>query len=440
MIKLVDDRRCAHVLHMMIRLALAVGFPIIAVAETPDAGWNQFRGADRSGVSSSIGLLTSWPAEGPPLVWRTDGAGRGYSSVSISEGKLFTLGDSPSTADDEDEYLLCFDQRSGKQLWKARLGEAWNDGPPDWQSSRSTPTIDGQRVYSLTAHGDLICSSTQDGREIWRKNMREDFAGDKGDGWGYSESVLIDGDRLICTPGGETNTMVALHKDDGELIWSAAREDDRGAGHASIVISHVGTTRIYVQTTASGAMGVRAEDGKLMWTYEIDETTAVIPTPIVRDDLVFFTAGYGRGGALLRQVAGDRQTVDVEEIYPLNKKLQNKHGGVVLVGGELYGDTGDSGIPFCADLMTGEQHWKKRGSGRGSAAVIAAEGHLYIWFSNCVLVMAKASPDGYEEVGKIEIQCESDRPSWAHPVIAGGKLYVRMDDQIFCYELSGSGG
>ena len=408
--------------------------------EAPKTVWNQFRGPDRTGVSSSIGLLSSWSDDGPPLLWQTDGAGRGYSSVSISDGKLFTLGDAPSSADDEDEYLLCFDLRSGKQIWKSRLGEAWNEGPPDWQSSRSTPTIDGDRIYSLTAHGDLICSSTSDGREIWRKNLRDDFEGNKGDGWGYSESVLIDGDRLICTPGGEQNTVVALDKDNGELIWSASREGDRGAGHASIVISEVGTTRVYVQTTASGALGVRADDGQLMWSYEIDETTAVIPTPIIRDDLVFFTAGYSRGGALLRQVPDANQTVKIEEVYPLNKKLQNKHGGVVLVGDELYGDTGDAGIPFCADFMTGEQHWKKRGSGRGSAAVIAAEGHLYIWFSNSVLVMAKASPEGYEEVGKLEIETESDRPSWAHPVIAGGRLYVRMDDQIFCYNLNANGG
>jgi len=433
------------IVHFFIALAVVTAScPTIVTAEAPGAtaSWPQFRGPDRTGVSSSSGLLRSWPDDGPPLIWKAEGAGRGYASVSISEGKLFTMGDAPSTADDEDEdeYLLCFDQRSGKQIWKARLGEAWSKGAPDWQSSRSTPTIDGNRAYSLTAYGDLVCSSTDDGAELWRKNLREDFEGKKGDGWGYSESVLIDGDRLICTPGGEKNTMVALNKDDGELIWSASREGDRGAGHASIVISEVGTTRVYVQTTASGALGVRASDGNLMWSYEIDETTAVIPTPIVRDDLVFFTAGYGCGGALLRQVSTKDQSVEVEEVYPPNKKLQNKHGGVVLVDGQLYGDTDASGTPFCADLMTGELHWKKRGSGRGSASVVAAEGHLYIWFSNAVLAMAKASLDGYEEVGRLEIETDNDRPSWAHPVIAGDKLYLRMDDQILCYDLSSQGG
>ena len=203
---------------VVVLCAVVVGsYPTTSFGETPNTVWNQFRGPDRTGVSSSIGLLSSWSEDGPPLEWQTDGAGRGYSSVSISDGKLFTLGDAPSTADDEDEYLLCFDLRSGKQIWKARLGEAWSEGPPDWQSSRSTPTIDGGRIYSLTAHGDLICSATGDGREIWRKNLREDFEGNKGDGWGYSESVLIDGDRLICTPGGEQNTVVALDKANGEL-------------------------------------------------------------------------------------------------------------------------------------------------------------------------------------------------------------------------------
>jgi len=260
--------------------------------------------------------------------------------------------------------------------------------------------------------------------------------GKKGDGWGYGESVLIDGDRLICTPGGTENTMVALDKSNGDMIWSCVREDDRGAGHASIVISEVGATKVYVQTTASGALGVRASDGKLMWSYEIEKTTAVIPTPIIRDDLVFFTAGYGRGGALLKQNAGRDGSVTMEEVYPLKTNLQNKHGGVVLVGDYLYGDTDSNGIPYCADLMTGSQRWKKRGSGKGSASVTAADGHLYIWFSkNATMALVKASPDRYEEVSSFKIEEGSDRPAWAHPVVLNGRLYLRKDDVIYCYDV-----
>lgn len=411
-------------------LALTPGY-----AAEPKGEWPTFRGPKRTGVSTETGLLQSWPQDGPALVWETPGVGRGYSSLAIADGRIFTLGDNTSLADDQDEYLLAFEQATGKPLWQAKTGKPWNEGPESWQSSRSTPTVDGPRVYVLTAHGELVCCETATGKEKWRKNMKEDFAGAKGDSWGYSESVTIDGDRLICTPGGETNTMVALQKETGEVIWSMAQPKNRGAGHASIVIADAGGTQVYVQTTASGAIGVRASDGKLLWSYEIDNTTAVIPTPIVQGDLVFFTAGYGRGGALLKQIPGDGGNVTIEEIYPLNRALANKHGGIVLVGDYLFGDSDDGGLPFCAEFMTGKNQWKKRGSGKGSAAFTAADGRLYILFADGTMVLAKASPDDYEEVGSFKVPGSGERPSWAHPVVLNGKLYLREQDRILCYDI-----
>ncbi|MGC3967404.1 MAG: PQQ-like beta-propeller repeat protein [Pirellulales bacterium] len=261
-------------------------------------GWPTFRGADRTGVSHETGLLQEWPEGGPKLLKEYVGAGRGYSSLAIADGLMITLGDGLSTAaeGDADEYLSAFNLATGKQVWKLKTGKPWDSGSPTWQSSRSTPTIDGNRVYVITAFGDLYCADLKTGKEIWKKNLKDDFEGKKGDGWGYSESPTIDGDRLIVTPGGEKSTMIALDKLTGKLIWTAVREEDRGAGHASIVISEVGGVKVYVNTTASGALGVRANDGKLMWSFEIDKTTCVIPTPIVRGDLVFFAAGYKRGG------------------------------------------------------------------------------------------------------------------------------------------------
>jgi outer membrane protein assembly factor BamB len=246
--------------------------------------------------------------------------------------------------------------------------------------------------------------------------------------------VLIDGERLVFTPGGSKATMVALHKLSGKPMWTAIRPDDRGAGHASIVIAKVEGTRIYVTTTASGAMGVRASDGKLLWTYEAG-ATAVIPTPIVRDDLVFFNAGYGCGGALLRQVPSGNGEITIEDIYPLNRELSTKHGGVVLVGDYLYGDTEDSGIPWCAELMTGKIKWKKRGVGRGSASVAAADGCVYFHYADGTVALVKASPDAYHELGKFKVPGTGERPSWSHPVIAEGRLYLRESDAILCYEL-----
>ncbi|MEZ6120993.1 MAG: PQQ-binding-like beta-propeller repeat protein [Pirellulaceae bacterium] len=395
--------------------------------------WPTFRGAARTAVAPDTNLLTEWPQDGPELLWEGKGAGRGYSSLAISGGKIFTMGDELSTASDAEEYLVCFDQATGKQLWTLKTGDPWKSGKSDWQSSRSTPTVDGDRVYALTAFGKLICANT-DGKQIWQKDLKAEFGGEKADSWGYSESVLIDGDRLICTPGGEENTMVALNKMTGDKIWSTSRSGDIGAGHASIVISEVSGVKVYVNTTGSGALGVRASDGKLLWSYEIDKTTAVIPTPIVRDDLVFFAAGYGRGGALLKQVAnGDNVTV--EEVYPLQRKLANKHGGIVLVGDYLFGDSDDQGIPFCANFMTGEEVWKTRGKGKNSASVVAADGHLYIRYSDGTLTLAKASPDGLDETSSFQIPGSGDRPSWSHPVILDGKLYLREGDSVLCYSI-----
>ena len=351
--------------------------------------WPTFRGADRSGTAPDTGLLTSWPKNGPKRLWKTSGAGQGYAGVAVADGKLYTLGDNISG--NKNEYLTCFNQADGKFEWKFKTGEPWSQGKPSWQHSRSTPTVDGDRVYVLTPFGVLYCVGT-DGKEKWKVNLKEEYDSKKAERWGYSESVLIDGDNLICTPGGPENTMLALNKMTGEKVWSASRKKDRGAGHASIVISNVGGTKVYVTTTGSGVMGVRASDGKLMWTTDVPKTTAVIPTPIVRDDLVFASFGYGTGGTLLRQSANGDE-VSVTEVYPLNKALTNKLGGVVLVGDQIYGDTDAQGKIFCADLMTGEINWHRKGSpggGKKSASIAAADGHLYALYENGVMTLVKA--------------------------------------------------
>ncbi len=416
--------------------AIAVGFVLssLAMGAAPETGWPTFRGGGRTAVAPDKGLLESWPEGGPKLLWQTAGAGRGYSSLAIAGGRIYTLGDAPSTSEDENEYLTCFDQADGKQIWKAKTGEPWKQGKPNWQSSRSTPTVDGDRVYVITPFGVLLCFHT-DGSEVWRKDLAAEFEGKKADGWGYSESVLIDGDRLVCTPGGPASTMVALNRNTGELLWKCVRDEDRGAGHSSIVVTTIGGTRVYVQATGSGAMGVRAQDGKLLWVFDIEQTTAVIPTPIVRDDLVFFVAGYGRGGALLKQVPGPHGDVKIEVVYELKKELGNKHGGVVLVGDYLYGDSEDRGIPYCADLLTGEIKWKSRGAGRDSASVAAADGHVYFHYADGTMSLVKATPEAFEETGHFTVPGSGDRPSWSHPVILDGKLYVREGDVITCYDV-----
>lgn len=426
--------------HPMTRLHAPRIFPIllsISLLTTFAAAgdWPNFRGADRTAVSKETGLLQSWPANGPPLVWETPGLGRGYSSLAVAAGRIYTMGDGIAGVGNKDEYLMCFEQAGGKLVWKSKTGPAWNAGRADWQGPRSTPTVDGELVFVLTAHGDLICCDATNGSERWRKNLQAAFDGKKAENWGYSESVLVDGDHVICTPGGERATMVALRKQTGEAVWKAARPGDPGAGHASIVIAEVGGTRVYVQTTGGGALGVRAADGQLLWSYPIERTTAVCPTPIVRGDLVFFSAGYKRGGALLRQVASSDGRVTIDEVYPLRPDLSNKHGGIVLVGDYLYGDSDATGVPFCAELQTGKLHWKKRGSGSGSAAIAAADGRLYIQYMDGTMVLAKADPARYVEVGSFKVPGAGERPCWSHPVIADGKLYLREPNRLLCFDI-----
>jgi outer membrane protein assembly factor BamB len=404
-------------------------------AAVPAADWPTFRGPDRTGIAPDTNLLEAWPAEGPPVVWQTAGAGRGYASLAIVGDHVYTLGDGPSTAPDPDEYLTCFDRTTGKQVWKTKTGQPWTDGQESWQSSRSTPTVDGGMVYVITPFGQLVAWRTEDGREVFRVDLKAQFGGTKGDSWGYSESVTIDDDRLVCTPGGEQATIVALDKKTGRLIWACPIKLDRGAGHSSVVIATVGGRRVYVQTTAAGAFAVDAKTGRFLWAYPIDKTTAVIPTPIIKNDLVFFAAGYKRGGALLRQVPGPGGQVTIEEIYGLKPDLANKHGGIVLVGDHLYGDSDDKGIPFCAELMTGQVVWKERGSGRNSATFTAADGHLYIRYADGTLSLVKADPAGYREVSSFKVPGSGDRPSWAHTVILDGHLYLREGDAILCYDL-----
>jgi outer membrane protein assembly factor BamB len=423
------------------RLIVARGGALLALAALAlapaarAADWPTFRGPDRTAVAPDTGLLASWPAGGPPLAWEAAGAGRGYASLAIAGGRIYTLGDGLSTAGDADEYLTCFDRATGKPLWETKTGQPWTDGQESWQSSRSTPTVDGNTVYVITPFGQLVACRTTDGKELFRVDLKAEFGGKKGDSWGYSESVTIDDDRLVCTPGGEQATMVALDKKTGRRLWACPIKLDRGAGHSSIVVSTVKGKRIYVQTTASGAFAVEAATGRFLWAYPIEQTTAVIPTPTVRDDLVFFSAGYKRGGALLRQVPNANGNVTVKEIYGLQTDLANKHGGIVLVGDHLYGDSDDKGIPFCAELMTGKVVWKQRGSGKGSATVAAADGHLYIRYADGTVSLVKAEPKGYEEVSTFKVPGSGDRPSWAHMVILDGLLYLREGDRILCYDL-----
>ncbi len=297
--------------------------------------------------------------------------------------------------------------------------------------------MDGNRLYALSVRGDLVCLEAATGKEVWHKDYKKDFGGRNGN-WGFTESVLIDGDKLVCTPGGPKDTLVALDKKSGMLIWSCTVPGVGAAGYSSIVMSEAGGVHQYVQQTADNIIGVQASDGTLLWTYKgIGRNTANIPTCIVHDEHVFCDAGYGKGGTTLKITHQDGK-FSAEELYPVNRQLENKHGGIVLVNGHLYGDKGDSGRPWCADFLTGKTvpNWcEEKPSGSGSMTVTYADGYLYCLFASGDLALVKATPDGYHEASTFKVPHKGTRPCWAHMAIIGGRLYVRVDDWVMCYEL-----
>ncbi|HZY86219.1 MAG TPA: PQQ-binding-like beta-propeller repeat protein [Gemmataceae bacterium] len=400
--------------------ALAFALTLVPAGRADD--WPQFRGPNRDDVSNEKGLLKTWPKEGPPLAWKATGLGGGYSSVSVAGDRIYTLGNKGNVSN-----LLALERDGGKVLWSSPVGPAGGN-------LGCTPTVDGDRVYALGQDGDLVCVGA-DGKRLWHHNLRKEFGGKCG-GWNYCESPLVDGDKVVVTPGGKEATMVALAKDSGAVLWKCpipvAHPE---AGYSSVVVAEVGGVRQYVQLLNGGLVGVSA-DGRFLWKYEkLGPNTANIPTPIVLADRVFASAGYGKGGALLRLSADGKRVSAAEEYF--NRQLTNKHGGVVRVGDYLFGDTDDQGRPFCAEVKTGKVVWKRerQGDGKGSASVTYADGRLYFHYDNGVVSLVEASPaGGYKESGSFHVP-KTSGPSWAHPVVSGGRLYLREGDMLYCYDV-----
>lgn len=424
--------------------AAAVGAVAQAVAQghsapAPDkeAEWNQFGGPDRNSVSKETGLMRSWPEEGPELLWTIEGLGRGYSSVAIHGGTLFTMGDQAIDGGERSQYVFAFDLATQERLWSARVGPPHSDGP------RATPTVDGDLLYAIGTEGDLVCLETATGKERWRRSFSDDFGGKMMSVWKFSESPLVDGDRLVCTPGGDDATLVALDKQTGEVIWKCALPHlgDRGkdgAGYSSMVVAEMDGVRQYVQMLGRGVVGVEAETGRFLWGYNaIANSVANITTPVVRGNHVFATTSYKTGCALLHiQRKGDR--FHAEEVYFLGPQdFENHHGGVVLVGDHLYGGNGQNrGGPTCLDFLTGKIAWQPDPPARGSAAVLCADDLLVFRYDRGSVFLIAASPNEFRILSQFDPP-KGEGPAWAHPALNDGRLYLRHGDLLLCYDLRG---
>lgn len=413
-------------------IALTVLF-LSATAVASAADWPRWRGVNNDGVSKETGLLKTWPKDGPKLEWTAPGCGAGYSSVVVSGGVIYGTG-----AVSGKDVAWAKKESDGSPLWSTPFAQKDRGEGPN-----STPTFHNGKVYVLNCGGELACLDARSGKVDWRVNYQKDLGGRMMSGWGYSESVLIDGDKLICTPGGDRAAVAALKPATGEVIWKSEVTNAGGAGYASPVKAVIGGVPMYITLLgkSGGVVAVHADTGKLLWRYtKVSNGTANIPTVVVRNDLVWCSTGYGDGGSALLRVKAANGSASVEEVVHYSSgELQNHHGGMVLVGDYLYfGHAHNQGHPACVEFKTGEIKWKeKKGAagGGGSAAVVYADGMLYYRYENAQVVLVEANPDGLKVAGSFKIPNASGSPSWQHPVIANGKLYLRDQDKLHCFDV-----
>ncbi len=398
---------------------------VLAQPHASGSDWPGWRGRDRTGVSSETGLLKEWPEGGPKLVWKATGLGGGYATPSVAGGRVFLLG-----SKGDEEFLHAVDVNDGQRLWSIRVGKVGENRGPNYPGPRSTPTVDGDRLYTLGSDGDLLCVATDNGKILWQHHLEKEFEGNRGT-WAYAESPLVDGERLICTPGGPSATLLALDKKNGRVVWKTPLKYNQ-AGYASIIVAETGGIKQYVQFINSGVVGVAAKDGRLLWKYTGNVGGQSCATPIFHDGCIFTSAsGTGRAGgdALLRLVA-DGPDVKAKQIY-LVRSMCNHHGGVIRVGDYLYG-SGGAGL-VCMDFKTGARKWQARSVGRGS--LVAADGHLYVRGEQGEVALVEATPEGYREKGRFRQPSRSEFKAFAHPIIAAGRLYLRDADVLLCYAL-----
>lgn len=428
---------------MKLSHSICISAVLVLISQSVVVGddWPRYRNANVDARSAETGLLSEWPEGGPPLVWTADGVGTGYSSVAIVGDRIYTMGDV-----DEMQYVFAISAADGEPLWKTNIGSA---NPGSYVGSRSTPTWHEGMLFCMNTDAVLVCLDADTGDEIWKRDLVADFGGQimlaKGEwNWRFSESPLVDGDRVIVTPGGSDAMMVALNTKTGEEIWRCqipelGEKGMDGAGYSSAVISNACGVRQYVQLAGRGVIGVDAETGKFLWGYNgVANDVANISTPVIDEDYVFASTGYQTGAALLELTRSDDGEFQVEEKYFLGPRtFENHHGGFLLDGEYIYGGHGHKlGLPVCIRLADGEVMWGPiRNDGQASAAVCYADGHLYFRYQNGLMVLIEATPDEYREKGSFMIP-RVRAESWSHPVVSGGRLYLKEQERLLCYDIS----
>jgi outer membrane protein assembly factor BamB len=417
---------------MKCSLGIGTGFIFLSISLPVLAGdWPQWRGPQRNGISQETGLLKEWPKEGPKLHWKVSDVGSGYSTPAVVAGRLYLLGNDGL----DNEFVRALAVQDGKQVWSTRLGKVGNPKQqPSFPAARSTPTVEGEWLYALGSDGDLACVETGAGKVRWQKNLRADFGGKPGT-WAYSESPLIDGDTLVCTPGGSEATLVALNKKNGDVIWKCAVAEGDEAAYASAIVVEVGGVKQYVQLLQKGLVGVESKTGKFLWRYSkpISRYGANIPTPLASDAYIY-SASAGTGGGVVKLKVKEG-SIEAEQVY-FESKFPTTIGGAVKVGDLLYCTTGQAML--CVDFATGQVKWEDRAL--GPASLCYADGRIYLHGENGEVSLVEPAPDSYREKGHFT---PTDQPkhanemekSWAYPVVANGQLYIRDHGTLWCYDI-----
>lgn len=433
------------------------------------ADWPQWRGSNRDGKSADTGLLKQWPQEGPPLAWRIDKLGGGDAGPAIAAGRIFIM----SNRGDQ-EVVWALSEKDGSEIWVRPLGPAFSQRASQGKEGPGcTPMVDGERLYVEGLAGNVASLQVADGKVLWQHSMTEDFGG-RVPMWSYRESPLVDGDKVVVTPGGADAIMVALNKLTGETIWKSKLPDSPagasgppsgpggsqggpgggrggpggfggpggggGAAYASAIAIDFEGQRQYVQLTARTLIGVAAADGRFLWRYDKPANRMGIncSTSLYHDGMVFASSAYGAGGGLVKLNKDADGAVKAEEVYA-TADMQNHHGGMILVDGCLYGASGgnEGGALVCLDFKTGKILWDQRAAvGRRAKGSLAfADGRLYYRMEDGAVCLIEPNPQQYVERGRFEQPDRTRLPAWSHPVVANGKLYIRDQDVLFCYDV-----
>jgi outer membrane protein assembly factor BamB len=407
------------------------------------ADWPQYRGPGRDDVSAETGLLSRWPPEGPALLWTFADAGIGYSGPAVFGDRLYTLGGRGDV-----EFLIAVDLKTGAEAWAVPVGPLYQFEGNRWSAGPSaTPAVAGGLVYALGGNGDLLCASAATGKEVWRRNLPKELeaqvnpigGGPKNLGWGFTGSPLVDGEQLVCLPGGPRGTVASLDRKTGRLIWQSAEVRDQAA-YTSPMAADIDGVRQYVVLTNPGLFGVNARDGRLLWRAKRDVPfgTEVINTPLVQGFYIFTTVSAGNGGCEVVKVSRDGNAFKAESVYA-NKNLSNHHGNVIRVREHLFGHSDGRGW-VCQTFMDGKNLWSEKGK-LPAGSVAYADGHLYCFSEiDGTTALIEASPEGWQEAGRLRLpqQTKLRKPAgrlWTPPVVAGGRLYLRDQDLLFCFDV-----